>query len=127
MRMDLGLPWPPSTNSIRIARRGRLVASPKARLYRHEALQRLALINWPRGFAGPCRFTMTLHPGTRRRYDPDNRTKSVLDALVAAGVLLDDDAEVIPWQLVRAGRRATAEELAEYGRMGWVHVELEGQ
>lgn len=43
---------------------------------------------------GPVSVAMTFHWGERKRRDPDNFAKSVLDALVYAGLIQDDGP---PW------------------------------
>lgn len=59
--------------------------------------------------AGKRRVSLTAYLGKgQRRWDPDNTWKSLLDALVACGVLADDSdkwAELGPVAFVRLGRK----------------------
>lgn len=39
----------------------------------------------------PVSLTITIYPGTKRRKDLDNVASSILDTLVDAGIIVDDD------------------------------------
>lgn len=55
---------------------------------------------------GPVHITATIHRQDKRRYDLDGMTptvKACIDGLRDAGVLAEDDCEVIPQLTIRAG------------------------
>lgn len=93
MTLRVELPWPPTSNHlrmpVRMGRATRLITSPVARAYYaagQEALK--GQVSAP--LTGRLGVRLELCPPTRRPFDIDNRTKSVLDLLQKAGVLLDD-------------------------------------
>ena len=88
------LPWPPSVNKALTVARGRKILSPKTRKWQKLAAEELALQR-PLHLEGPCWVAITLHPQDKRRFDIDNKVKSVLDALVAGGVLSDDNCTIV--------------------------------
>jgi len=88
------LPWPPSTNSLWRAYRGRNILSFRARQWTLEASKEL-LAQGARPVHGPVEIEILLRSPTRRKFDPDNRTKAVLDLLVKNYILEDDNNEII--------------------------------
>jgi crossover junction endodeoxyribonuclease RusA len=86
--LDVLLPWPPSINHYWGARgRGRYL-SPQARRWHKEAWAILKA----QGVrcSGEVTVYVFAHPPDRRKRDLDNLLKGLLDALVAARVLMDD-------------------------------------
>ena len=83
------LPWPPSVNKALTVSRGRKVLSPKTRKWQNLAAEELSLQK-PEPVKSPAWITIVLYPQDKRRFDIDNKVKSVLDALVAAKVIEDD-------------------------------------
>ena len=108
------LPWPPwetSPNSrAHWASQGRAVAKYRADCDKLLA-QPIREAAWLPD--GPARLTLTFVATDRRRQDVDgllSRFKPGLDALVAAGVLEDDDAGHLPEITVRRVVRPGAEQ-----------------
>lgn len=88
------LPWPPSTNALWRAFRGRNILSRQARLWAESAekelrAQRAELV------PGPVEVHIALCAPHKRRYDLDNRIKAVLDLLVKQGLIEDDGHAVV--------------------------------
>ena len=80
--ITLELPYPPSVNAMWRSINGRNVLSKKGREYRVFALAILeGLIDPENKITHPVCVDMVLHPPTARRYDIDNFTKAVFDAL----------------------------------------------
>ena len=86
----LALPWPPSTNNLywNVPGKGRVPTS-EYKTWKRDAGWTL-LSQRPVKNTGPVTVTIELCPPTRRRYDLDNKSKSVLDLLVTHGVVKDD-------------------------------------
>ena len=102
----VSMPWPPTVNHKHIVRGKRLILSPVYRRWMVKAeIHLLTLERQPgeslEAFTGPVEAWIYLEPPARRPFtnkdprkkgwDKDNRTKPVLDALVRAGVVEDDD------------------------------------
>ena len=91
MRIELEIPFPPSSNHIWRGA-GRTVYA--TREYK-DFKDRVATI-WrsvvPSDWNASCEYAVTieLYQGSRRRYDVDNRIKPTLDALTSAGAWIDD-------------------------------------
>jgi crossover junction endodeoxyribonuclease RusA len=87
----LTLPWPPSTNKIWRAVKGRVLASKVARKYKVSVAAHL-----PTGpvhtLTGRLVVWMTLHPpaALQQEWDIANREKVLMDALTAQRVWVDD-------------------------------------
>jgi Holliday junction resolvase RusA-like endonuclease len=86
--------WPPSTNSLWRAYRGRNILSRPARLWAIKAEKEL-LDQGARPTRGPVEVDIELCAPTRRAFDPDNRTKAVLDLLVKSYVIEDDNNSIV--------------------------------
>ena len=96
------VPFPPSSNtyyrSIKVGNSCRVVMSKKGREYKKtvaEIIEQMRIED--SGFknsipvAVRLSVSVVLNAPTRRKYDLDNRTKALLDALEDAGVYLDDE------------------------------------
>lgn len=102
--VTLDLPWPPSANAmhgsrvLRSARTGRLVAArystAAVKGYRREVWA-AAQAAGVRGLQGPLAVDVVAYPPDARRRDLDNVWKVLLDALVHAGALPDDNARAV--------------------------------
>lgn len=93
MDMKLLLPFPPTTNSLWRAVKGRNIKSKKYREWQKVAGH--ALNEQFKGDAIPGPVVLTLRFGrpNKRRQDLDNRLKAPIDLLAAHGVI-DDDRNV---------------------------------
>ena len=85
------LPFPPSTNSIWRAYRGRNISSKAYRQWQVEAGAEL-IAQRPDKHEGPVHVTMTFGLPDKRRRDIDNLAKPVNDLLVTHQVIQRDDA-----------------------------------
>jgi crossover junction endodeoxyribonuclease RusA len=93
--IELDLPWPPSVNqywrhpsSGPLA--GRHLISEQGRKYRGKVLNQLTVEGHQHKLADRLSVAILCYPPDRRRRDLDNVLKAALDALVFAGVMLDD-------------------------------------
>ena len=93
------LPFPPSANNIWRGNGQRTYLAPKYREWRAEAIVRIKACKIPK-YTVPVVFKMELVPATSRPMDADNFNKPVLDALVMAGVLEDDNNQWVKAVLV---------------------------
>lgn len=96
------LPWAPGVNKCYTVARGRKILSPAARAWKKQAVQELQLQR-PIPFANKAKITITLYPDNKRLFDPDGRTKVILDALVDAGLVPDDNWKHCPDTRTRMG------------------------
>ncbi len=102
------LPLSPTINSYRAVLHGRLVTSAEGREY-HAAVKRLWIAHWkgwpPESLTGRLRLLVGIAFATKPPPDLDNRVKPLQDALVAAGVMENDnqvdDLRVIRLPLVK--------------------------
>lgn len=83
------LPWPPSVNNLYFNAGRKRVKAPLYRQWQEEAGWMLKAAK-VRPFTDPVSVTIELCPPDNRRTDADNRTKPVLDLLVAHGIISDD-------------------------------------
>lgn len=89
--MILILPFPNSTNSHWRTARGRHYISSKGLLFR-EAVAKQAKIQGIKPLKGRLCVEVELYPPDKRRRDIDNfGGKSLMDALMYAGVFVDDE------------------------------------
>ena len=94
-KLELVLPWPPSVNqywrhpsSGPLA--GRHLISEQGRAYRAKVTAQVWNEKQTHKLADRLSVSILCYPPDRRRRDLDNVLKAALDALVFAGVMLDD-------------------------------------
>jgi len=87
---QIRLSWPPSLNNmfINVRGRGRVKADAYTQ-WRNAAGWELLSQKAPR-FTGPVKVLIELCTPHKRRYDPDNRVKPVMDLLVEHRVIAGD-------------------------------------
>jgi len=92
MTSKLTLPFPPSINHYwkhrAIGRRASVYLSSEALAYR-EAVKNSIVATKP--LETRLSVSVQLHAPNKRKYDIDNRVKSLLDALTHSGAWLDDE------------------------------------
>jgi crossover junction endodeoxyribonuclease RusA len=93
---EFEMPWPPTVNHyhqpIRVGKGARIIKGVKARQYAELAdkyLETMDLCDIK--LSERLSVHLTLHPPTLAKYDVDNRTKGVFDALSNAKFWLDDE------------------------------------
>lgn len=92
---EFTLPWPPSVNVWTRVFEGRKILTKRGREYRKavaEAMESLKLAQ--ESIQEPLSVSLVLNPPTLRRYDIDNFTKSLFDALTHCGFWGDDEQVV---------------------------------
>ena len=92
MAVNIRLPWPPSLNrSVRHTGNGHYV-SKAGKQFRAAAIAEVwSQLGVPIAPLGRCRIALQLTPPTRQKRDADNHIKPVLDALVHAKLIADDN------------------------------------
>lgn len=91
MDYEFDLPFPPSVNAWKTPFRNRMILSKRGREYRAAVAAELVRLGLHgEGLDGELAVSVTLHPPSLRRYDVDNFTKSLFDALTTSGFWLDD-------------------------------------
>ena len=98
--VTLTLPWPPTANNLTAVVGRRRILTRSARQYRADALGAIQEQRPPRLGDARLKATLTLHPPTRARRDLANFEKAPVDALVFAGVFVDD-SQIDDLRLVR--------------------------
>lgn len=93
--LNLILPWPPSVNQYwrhpsKGPLAGRHLISEQGRSYRGRVLNQLTAEGHRHKIVDRLAVSILCHPPDRRRRDLDNVLKAALDAMVFAGVMLDD-------------------------------------
>ena len=89
------LPWPVSANRLWRSYRGRVVCSREYKNWRDIAGKTIMQLR-PKRHRGPVEVSIELGAPTKwQRYDPDNKTKSVLDLLVAMQIIESDDSKTV--------------------------------
>lgn len=93
---EFTMPWPPTVNHfhqpIRVGKGARIIKGVKARKYSADIVD--YFINIGVGgeqLSGRLSVRLILHPPTLAKYDVDNRTKGVFDALSESGFWIDDE------------------------------------
>ena len=131
MRVELMLPWPPSTNRIWRCGRFKAFRSPAYMEWRELAAEAVSGLPEPEPYLGRVSMTLRLYAPSRRRYDIANREKAVADFLESAGFIADDeqiDRTVIQrghvnprnglaWVILQAMAGADCPDLPEYSRI----------
>lgn len=88
---DLVLPWPPSVNDWKTPFKNRMILTAKGRAYRAAVDRELTRIGLHSEMIdSDLAVSIELHPPSLRKYDVDNFTKSLFDALTSAKFWLDD-------------------------------------
>lgn len=93
--LNLILPWPPSVNQYwrhpsKGPLAGRHLISEQGRAYRGRVLNQLTAEGHRHKIVDRLAVSILCYPPDRRRRDLDNVLKAALDAMVFAGVMLDD-------------------------------------
>jgi crossover junction endodeoxyribonuclease RusA len=114
--IEIELAFPPSVNhywGTKVMRRAnrstisRYVNKP-GKVFRTDTIYRCAVAKLPRAIVGKLRCEIDLYPPDKRIRDCDNYPKSILDALVHAGIMRDDsqivDLRVRMMNPVKPGR-----------------------
>ncbi len=104
-KYQFDMPWPPSVNNwhqpIKMGKFIRLTKARKARDYEDQAVEHLKSIGMAdENLTGELHVVLGLYPPTLRKYDIDNRTKGVFDALSAAN-FWEDDSQVTKLTLMK--------------------------
>lgn len=94
-KIMLVLPWPPSVNQYwrhpsKGPLAGRHLISEQGRAYRAKVTAQVWAERQDHKLADRLSVSILCYPPDRRRRDLDNILKAALDALVFAGVMLDD-------------------------------------
>lgn len=92
--ITLTLPFPPTVNTYwrHVPMRGgvRSLISKRGREYRTAVAEQVVVQRASHALSGRLSVEVVAHPPDRRKRDIDNLSKSLLDALGAAGVYGDD-------------------------------------
>ena len=93
---EFEMPWPPTVNHYhqpaRIGKGARIIKGAKARQYAEMADKYLETMDLcDINLSERLSVKLTLHPPTLAKYDIDNRTKGVFDALSNANFWADDE------------------------------------
>jgi len=92
---EFTLPWPPSVNVWTRVFKGRKILTKRGREYRKAVAQAMeALKLTQESIQEPLSVSLVLNPPSLRRYDIDNFTKSLFDALTHCGFWSDDEQVV---------------------------------
>jgi crossover junction endodeoxyribonuclease RusA len=88
--IEFRIPWPPSLNTYYVCIHGKKVLSKKGRLYAEEVKRQIALASLNLGIDCAVEVDIKLAPPRNGKWDGDNYTKAIFDALTKAGVWVDD-------------------------------------
>ena len=92
---------PSKKNSKRRVQRGASVFMIPSQAHEEwHAVQMWALKAWPHGQQHPKKMELDFYAPDRRKADLSNKTESVMDLLVDAGILEDDSWFVVPQLLL---------------------------
>lgn len=90
-RLELKLPFPPSTNTYWRNVGHKVLISEGGRAYRKAVIDCVRQVVGPKHFDMQVGVTLELVPPDRRRRDIDNYSKALFDALTHAGIWSDDE------------------------------------
>lgn len=86
------LPYPPTINSYWATFRNRRITTKRGRDYVKSAADKMIELKLHNEMISrPLFFEMTINPPTLRKYDVDNFTKGVFDALTKCNFWVDDE------------------------------------
>ena len=102
-RLRTGIRNTGAANAIWRSYRGRVVRSANYKAWRDIAGKEI-LIQRPKKHRGPVDVTIELASPSRRKFDLDNRAKSILDLLVDMQVIQGDDADTVQRLTVFCGQ-----------------------
>lgn len=91
--MEFRLPSPISANRLYRHVGQRTLISREGRVFR-ERVKAILAQSRVRPLAGPLAIDIEIYPSSRRKYDLDNRLKSLFDALQHGGAFHDDSQVV---------------------------------
>ena len=90
MKLEITLPWPPSTNTYYRNTPTGTKISEKGRQYRAAVADQVLIQRCAKRLSGRLSVSIVAHVPDKRRRDLDNMLKSALDSMTHAGVWLDD-------------------------------------
>ena len=91
MLVTIRLPFPPSVNTYYRNYRGRMVLGKNGRLFK-TLVQEIVVANQiPKFNNNRLMAIITIFPPNKRKFDIDNRLKSIFDSLQDAGVYDNDE------------------------------------
>ena len=106
LRLELeGLP--PTVNHMHINARGRRFRSQECIDYQDYVIAEISRYRtgeWP--FSGRVSLTLIFTAPNKRRWDIDNRVKSIQDCLAMAGIIKDDSQIDSLWVVRRYGKKS---------------------
>ena len=107
------LPFPPSVNVWKSPFKGRMILTKRGRSYRAEVIELMQSIGLSKEkLSGRLQVRLTLNPPTARKYDVDNFSKSLFDALTKCE-FWDDDEQVDKLTIVKGEKSPPGNVLVE--------------
>lgn len=90
--LEIALPYPPSVNHYwRHTRSGKHYISKEGKAFRAEVKKICSLFD---PFLGAVKMRIEIFYPDERNRDPDNTQKALFDALVASGLIVDDNRKI---------------------------------